>query len=312
MSSTSTSDRSWKNWLGRPNIEYQTQRVKFGFGRANRTKLFEEFARSNTRLRGLLDTSDKSTALKQARDKSKKSTITKAMCKLWRHAASLHRSLEQAWGCPCKHMHRLHLLLHSASNVGQIEYSVCFMYTLNPLPSCPWTCIEVTARHVEKKTLVTPALAAPHLQSPTPASTIHPCRPASKAPNPTSKSALRSPTTSRLPSHQKVNWKDSSIASTTAATSPQRAADEIRDLCSSIANCGSTTTCLGTLKGDEGSYLLNHIDQPCEDLHDSMSLEALLGGKSGVILDRRQRYTIAFMLVSSHLELYPSPWLSSQ
>ena len=312
VNSTTISEKSWKKWLSRPNIEYQTQRVKFGFGRANRTKLFEQFARSNGRLRDLLDTSEKSAALKQARDRSKNSMLTKAMCGLWRHATSLHGLLEQAWGCQCKHMHRIHLLLYSRANVEQIEYSVCFMYTPSTLPSYPWTCMEVAVQHVEKKTLVPPPLDTTHSKTPTPASPINPSSLASKPPNLTSKSALRSPTTSRLPSHQRVNWRDSSKPSTTAAKIPQDPKHEIKDLCSSIANCGSIATCLGTLEGDEGSYLLNHNGQPCDDLLDSMSLETLLQGRSGVTLDRRQRYTIALMLVSSHLQLYPSPWLSSQ
>ena len=312
VNATATPESSWKKWLGRPNIEYQTQRVKFGFGRANRTKFFEQFARSNGRLRELLDTSDKSAALKQARDRSKKTMLTKAMCSLWRHATCLHGLLEQAWGCQCKHMHRIHLLLYSRANVEQIEYSVCFMYNPSTLPSYPWTCMEVAIQHLEKKTLVIPPPSTMHSKTLTPGSPSIPSSLASKAPNLTSKSALRSPTTSRLPSHQKVNWKNSSKPSTTAAKFAQEPKHEIKDLCSSIANCGSIATSLGTLEGDEGSYLLNHNGQPCDDLHDSMSLETLLQGRSGVTLDRRQRYTIAFMLVSSHLQLYPSPWLSSQ
>ena len=79
-------ERSWKRWLTRPNIEYQTQRVKFGFGRATRQKLFDDFARYNGRLRELLDTSDRSTALKQSREQTKKSVFKKAVCRLWRQA----------------------------------------------------------------------------------------------------------------------------------------------------------------------------------------------------------------------------------
>ena len=91
--STSTADRSWKNWLSRPNLEYQTQRVKFTFGKANRTKHFEELARNNARLKDLLDTNDKSAALKQSRRHIKDSAAKKA---LW-NAGCMRQNFTSSW-----------------------------------------------------------------------------------------------------------------------------------------------------------------------------------------------------------------------
>ena len=303
--------KSWKKWLGRSNIEYQTQRIKFGFGRTDRTKLFEEFGRLNGRLRELLDTSDQSTALKQSREQMKNSMIAKAVCRVWRHATSLHELLEQAWCCQCKHMHRVHLLLRHETNLERIEYSVCLMYTVNMFPSSPWNCVEVTAQRMEIKTLDVPQLEEPRSGSSTSISSQPVSKSASKDSQPSPKPALRSPRTSQLSSRRKVNWTDSSVASAAISTDQKSSTPVIKNLCSSIAACEDKNTCLGMLKGDEESYLLQH-DQRREDMQDSISLESLLQGKSDMRLDRRQRYTIAFMLVSSHLQLYPSPWLSSQ
>lgn len=149
--STGSSDRHWKKWLSDPNLEYQTHRVKFGFGRTNRAELFEEFTRYNARFREMLDTSDQSAALKQSRQQTRNSAVKKILWKIWRHAASLHDLLGQAWCCQCKYLHRacLFLLVHHETNVERIKFSICFLYAPNPVADrCPWSWKEVNAQHI--------------------------------------------------------------------------------------------------------------------------------------------------------------------
>ena len=284
-------------------MEYQTQRIKFGFGRANRTKLFEEFNRSNGRLRELLDTNDNSLALQQSREHLKKSMINKASWKLWRHAAALHRLLQQAWSCHCKHMHRIYLLLQAQANCEHTEYGICFFYAGNIMTSLPWTCIDVKAQRVRNPisdggvTLQVPR-DFQHLTSPMPQSSI--------------KSALRKSNASSINNRPKVNWGTSSTQP--GLVSPgQSQTVSIKDICSSIAKCKSVGEDLGVLEDDQSDdrYLLRLQKILSERPQDSVTLEMLLKGTGGMRLDRRQRYKIAHTLVSSHLELYLSPWLSS-
>lgn len=48
------------------------------------------------------------------------------------------------------------------------------------------------------------------------------------------------------------------------------------------------------------------------DPRETVTLEMLLHKQSEITLSRRQRYSIALTLASSHLQLYSSPWLTAQ
>ena len=296
--------RSWKKWVSRPNIEYQTQRIKFGFGKANRLKLFEEFSRSNGRLRELLDTNDNSLALRKSREHLKKSMVDKASWKLWRHAAALHRLLQQAWSCQCKHMHRIYLLLQAQSNCERAEYGIFFFYTGKVIPSLPWTGIDVKAQRVRSPigggevTLQVPQDPRQPIPSPTPQSSP--------------KSALRKSNVSTSNTRPKVNWSPSTPSGLVSPSQSQRTVS-ITDMCSSFAKCKSVDENLGVLEDDQSDdqYLLRLQKILSERPQDSVTLEMLLKGTGGIRLDRRQRYKIAYTLVISHLQLYLSPWLST-
>ena len=113
--------------MSKSNLEFQAQRVKFGFGRAVREKLFDELSKYNARLRDLLDTNDKALALKQAREGNKKSMVGKMLWRFWRHARSLHSTLTKAWICDCKSLHHANLLLQHRVT-PEVEFKVLFSY----------------------------------------------------------------------------------------------------------------------------------------------------------------------------------------
>lgn len=113
--------------MSKSNLEFQTQRVKFGFGRAVREKLFDELSKYNARLRDLLDTNDKASALKQAREGNKKSIVGKMLWRFWRHASNLHSILTKAWICDCKSLHHANLLLQHRVT-PEVEFRVLFSY----------------------------------------------------------------------------------------------------------------------------------------------------------------------------------------
>ena len=88
----------------------------------------------------------------------------------------------------------------------------------------------------------------------------------------------------------------------------------ITNLCSTIAATNPAENVFGLLKGEEESYILERRAnlQPPRKTYQTVSLESLLNKTSDLSLSRRQRYQIGFTLASSHLQLYPSPWLHSQ
>ena len=282
-------------------MEYQTQRVKFGLGKANRQKLFDEFARYNTRLKELLDTNDQSTTLKQSRERVKKSLVNKLVWKFWRHAAILHALIDEAWCCQCRHLHRVQLLLHRVTSTEHIEFGIGFLYALTLTSgSLPWIWKSTNAQHIDdvaqdgSLTLNVPQSSA-----------LLPSNPSKIL-----KTSMQGPSHQRLPNRAKVTFITSSSFPAQDSNTGLRDSLVIKDLCSSIARCDSSKDSLGLLKGDNESYELKqgHLHQ---EANDSVTLEELLNGNSDVKLDRRQRYTIAFTLASSHLQLYPSPWLLS-
>ena len=191
-------------------------------------------------------------------------------------------------------------------DVEFIEFSICFLYAPSLTKSpCPWTWKEMSAQHIDNIapggniTLVVPQVSKSEVS----------------LPKPPLKSSMRNASLSALPSRPKVNWTDS--PSTTAEPSLQSTGPAvITDLCFTLATCdpaGSASSILGLLEGDEDSYILRQgaKTRASGDVYQKVSLEKLLNRKSGFLLDRRQRYKIAYTLASSHLRLYPSPWLHS-
>lgn len=134
-----------------------------------------------------------------------------------------------------------------------------------------------------------------------------------QVPKPPLKSSMRNPSLSALPSRPKVNWTNSPSATAESSHQSTRPA-VITDLCSTLATCdpdSSASSVYGLLEGEEDSYVLRHgaKRKPPGQVHQTVSLESLLNKDSDLLLDRRQRYKVAYILASSHLQLYPSPWL---
>ena len=299
-------DRS--KWLIRPNFEYQSQRLKFGFGRVPREKLFAELARYNARLRELLDGCDSSIATKESRELVKKSVISKLIWKIWKSAGSLHNLLDQAWCCQCRNLHRIQLLLHHRMNIEAIEYDICFLYGPQPQNGViPWRWKATNAQRLDHDSSGQgTSLQVPETLESTPTPPTSAGIPLQRL-----KPAMRRANHRSVPHPPKVQF-----TSTTSSLSPitgvdPHESDIINDLCSSIALCHPTKERLGLLRGEEDSYMLQRGRQPCGDAIQYVTLESLLDGSAGIKLDRRRRYTIAFTIASSHFQLYPSPWLQS-
>ena len=97
--------------VSKANLEYQTQRIRFAFGQSSRNKLFDELSDYNKRLRDLLDTQDRLTAVRSTGKKGKIQLSGRVLSQFWRHASSLFSLLARAWQCECQTSHRANLLL---------------------------------------------------------------------------------------------------------------------------------------------------------------------------------------------------------
>lgn len=100
----------------------------------------------------------------------------------------------------------------------------------------------------------------------------------------------------------------------TPSTQDMRELDsEIEDLCSTLETSEPSTSCLGFLSDKEHRhYQLRTIkdNKPLSEIHDLISLEKLLDSASKPSLSRKQRFRLAVVLASSHLQLQTTPWLT--
>ena len=202
-------------------------------------------------------------------------------------------------------MHHIYLLLQAHANCERTEYGIFFFYTRKVIPSLPWTGIDVKAQRIRSSlsdgevTIQVPQVSRQPLISFTS--------------QPSLRSALRKSNASALDARLKVSWNASSIQCGLISTDQSSKTVSLMDICSSIAKCKTVDKDLGVLEDDQSDdhYLLRSQKILSERPQDSVTLKMLLKGTGGMRLERRQRYKIAYTLVSSHLELYLSPWLSS-
>lgn len=185
----------------------------------------------------------------------------------------------------------------------RIEFSICLLYAPNLVADrCPWNWKEVNAQHINHD------MSEPNMSLVVPRNSI-PQPPVIRT---SFKSSMRIPSLSPLPSRPKVSWANPTPP---AADSTQQTTGPtvITDLCSTIYTCDPASNIFGLLEGDESSYILQRgaKTKPPGQAYQTVSLESLLNRSSGFLLDRRQRYRIAYTLASSHMQLYPSPWLHS-
>ena len=294
--------------LSRQNLEFQAKRLKFCLSKSTYTELLEDLARCNARLNQILNMNDKYESLKQARMSSGEDcTLSKITRSFWRHAAIFHDLLGQSWCCQCKHLHHLHLLLHQETNIKQVEFGIWISY--NPLAidsgnASPWGWKDIIAHYVETETSneTCASLLPTKVSSPHPALTSAP------------KPILKSRDAPRSASRPKVNWAVDVAPPDPGASIRASNTPVIMDLCTAVATSRPEMSQLGVLEGDQESYVLkqNINSDGLVPSGDVVSLAQLLSKAAGVKLVRRHMCNIAFILASSHLQLYPSPWLSSQ
>ena len=88
----------------------------------------------------------------------------------------------------------------------------------------------------------------------------------------------------------------------------------ITDLCTTLASLQANSSTLGCLRDTDHRYFIYPLAE-AEGKDASLgtvTLEDLLSKKSLIRLTRRQRYSIALTIASSHLQFHDSPWVGRQ
>lgn len=87
---------------------------------------------------------------------------------------------------------------------------------------------------------------------------------------------------------------------------------KITDLCATICQCSEDLHEYGILKAESLQYTVAPLCVAHKKARKFITLDALLSKNSPIDLSRRQRYHIALILASSHVQLHPTPWLKSK
>lgn len=282
----------------KPKLEYHLQRIRFTFNKTPRNKLLDELAQYNTKLRQLLASSDRLAVLRRLPER-KKSGVGNGLVRFWHYAKSLHALLQQAWRCDCKNLHYASLFLrhHTSPDVAfKIQFN--FSQSAGRPSSAPWTSQETKISLAENPQLPTAQA------NPTPPATLS---------HPNNAKKFPSTKTSSIRKKKGVTWL-ASDSQPALRNFQDVSTNEITDLCATIATSKFDCPCLGFLQDEEHRYdIYSLTEQQTKDVAlESVTLASLLDKTSNLVLTRRQRYSIALIIASSHLQLHATPWLETR
>jgi hypothetical protein len=320
---TSIKRRSTKESLG-----YQGQRIKFALGQTTRDKLLDEFAKYNGRLRDLLRTGDKISAIKKANKAPKMGAV---LTSLWRHAKALYESLFDSWGCECRDGHRADLLLCHRDTASDINFEFLLLFARDashllwgwqnasakvtePSPSPS----KVSSLRSSRVSIIEGSPRSPAAPSALMHKTATFPRPSilSRA---SKTSTFSSSTSTLMYSHSRnssasivgVKWTDtqSTIVDESEALVESVATPAVvTELCSHLSDQAGKDVTLANVGSDIQYCLETTKTAPC----DLVGLDSLLDTSSNIPFPRRQRYHLAHVLASSQAQLHSTPWLKNE
>ena len=329
------------------NIEYQAQRIKLAFNKATRQELFKDFGSYNARLRDILGSSDRLAGLRLNKVSSKTATVHSALWKFWTHANNVFHLLTEAWSCKCQASHCANLLLQHRLN-STVNFRVIFWYKSHLEGThSPWTwqdtCIKLMEDLPDSITLNVPSnTSIPALpeQQPLPALPSHIHQGTTpqieRIPKSYRKSLMskfKGDKPQILPGKMLTAKKEAipmpatcAPLSNGASTRPKVAFVEhpvlpdtenaqnskITNLCVTIATCSPELPPYGCLRLESRQYQVKPLCKAQNQPQYYVTLESLLSTSPPITISRRQRYHIALILASSHVQLHPTPWLGSR
>lgn len=286
----------------KPRLEYQLQRIRFTYNKSSRNKFLDNLASNNSRLRELLQSSDR---LAAARQRRRKSSAVPKMSSFWQHARNIFYLLRNVWCCECSASHHANVILQVPASTTDVEMRVSFLFSSDTSiqSAAPWVCqkttIKVANENVEPKLTVPPLPIRPR----TPSTSTFGSR---LRPSSSIRSSARSPKGG-------VTWATTGPTLKLPNVNQNEPLSKIIDLCHTITHSGASPS-LGCLTDTDNRYHIYPVTEtgPAESASESISLERLLSKTSLVRLTRRERYVIALTIACSHLQLHDSPWLGAQ
>ncbi|KAH9884171.1 hypothetical protein F4778DRAFT_571904 [Xylariomycetidae sp. FL2044] len=271
-------------------VEWELYRIRFSNGESEREQYFRELQQCNDRLQTLLQTSEDDVRLLRDRDSAK--TINPAICNFWRQATKLFKALLAVWDCGFHTQHSTKLLLEHRANFDT-DFKALFQHTKIRISSRELSrgspvLVEGLTKSIPEKTM---AIFEPHYRYFKHAKSAFRSKSAS-----TSAELLRVPRSITLTAVEESSELGLKLK-------------PIANLCVSLHESdGGDKYCGFLTEGDCKYYIYKEPELPQES-HDFITLDQILRRQGLPMPKRRQRYTLAFVLASSFLQLLESPWL---
>ncbi|OQV03200.1 hypothetical protein CLAIMM_08275 [Cladophialophora immunda] len=310
---------------GHSTSDYEIRRFLFGLDKTPRDDLLRKVDKYNTRLRDLLETSDR---IRQIRKRSALSKSQRSLLSVFKHASAIYALLQGAWKENCCRSHHADLLLE---NRKCPEVAFTFLFRASDNVDRPdiafwlWqtACIKLFKAHNSGASNNTITILAPESmiqRSPRLTSQVE--QPSAQKGSSSMKGSLKqlfkpkssrrkaaSPTTTPSPTPPTSIPTITPIPDGAAQMTPSM----ITDLCKAFATISSSGGPPGMLEDDDNQYVLAlpEAPHPETDARKIVNLGALLNRTSTIVLTRRDRLSIALSLASSHLKLHSTPWLGS-
>ena len=314
--------KTLKGRVSKESLGYQGQRIKFALGATTREKLLDEFAKYNGRLRDLLRTGEKITAIKQ----SQKPKMGSVLTTFWRHAKALYNLLFESWGCACREDHHANLLLCHRTSSASLDFQLLFLFARDIIKSqsLHWSWHEAlvkvadkprsnqTKSHPQPLSNISNAKSATFTRQ----SILSRSRVSSMASSTSSMtySAGRRSTGTMVG----VSWTDSqtTLVSSTEDDDPNKQRGKLQEnshipitnLCGDLCKGPIANGCLED-EETETLYIMRTNDE-C-DKGDIVPLDRLLSRDPSISFSRRKRYHLALILASSQVQLHSTKWLKN-
>jgi hypothetical protein len=271
--------------------DYETFRLKFSFTEQMRNELFDRLNECNGRLRKLLSTSDKLTALQTAPPVNPKGTsaLETVFKTAWKKSDLLFRALQNAWQCSCQRHHFANLRLEHRT-LPEICFELILTFVApSSQVNTPWLWRELQCGKMN-------SCSFPYkLIKPSTTSQPSPCQPSRT--RALALSASRKTVTSAAPAPT-IPKIELDIPVEPNVKLCQLLGDEECDKCMGIIG-----------HADETYHLHPFTKRKRPNDNDSLTLDCILSSSFVGCLTRRQRYSIALLLASSVAQLQFTPWL---
>jgi hypothetical protein len=277
----------------RSNLAWMRFRSKFGFSNPKRSKLFDQLKDYNERLEKLLNSSDKSSAQKNATPVNTKETsaLETAFKKMWKKSDHLFKALQKVWQCSCQQYHFANLRLEHHA-LPEINFEIILMFVAPSQVNAIWSRRELQCGQMI-------SCSFPHkLMKPSTTPQLSPCPPSC------SPALALLPTSTR---QKKVVF--AAPAPTVPKIELETPIDPSVNLCQLLVD-GECGECMGIIGHNDETYHLHPFTKRKQlDSSGALTLDYILSNNFEAQLNRRQRYSVALLLASSVAQLHSTAWL---